>query len=331
MKKTLKHLLVLGATALGLMAAGSAAAADAKAALDQDKVCTTCHDASWDKPILSAYQQRHGVKADGRTPGCRTCHGLSDSHLKSPSNAPDTTFTQKSKNTAEERNAKCLGCHDGNKRTHWTGSQHEARGLTCANCHDIHKPEQRVMNKSTQAEVCFGCHKTQRAETHKPSTHPIQAGKVVCSDCHNPHGSAGPKLLVKNTVVETCYQCHAEKRGPFLWEHPPASDDCMNCHTPHGSTNQQLLKMRSPWLCQRCHANGAPHPGEIYSGSRLPGGSITNLATSASAGAATTINPLTGTRVGQTNPSPQQAMRGCPDCHSQVHGSNHPAGQWFAR
>ena len=137
MKKSLKHLLVLGATALGLIVAGSAAAADAKAALDQDKVCTTCHDASWDKPILSAYQQRHGVKADGRTPGCRTCHGLSDNHLKSPSNAPDTTFTKNSKNTAEERNAKCLGCHDGNKRTHWTGSQHEIRGLTCANCHDI--------------------------------------------------------------------------------------------------------------------------------------------------------------------------------------------------
>ena len=30
---------------------------------------------------------------------------------------------------------------------------------------------------------------------------------------------------------ETCYQCHAEKRGPFLWEHQPARDDCLDL--PH--------------------------------------------------------------------------------------------------
>ena len=323
--------LLAGTCGLGISLAQAANVPAIPKTLEQDKACTKCHDASWDKPILAVYQQRHGVKADGRTPGCQSCHGDSANHLASPSNAPDVTYTKNSKNTPEERTAACLSCHDGNKRTHWSGSQHQMRGVVCASCHDIHRPEQRVMSKATQKDVCFTCHKSQRAETHRPSTHPIQAGKVTCSDCHNPHGSAGPKLLVKNTVVETCYQCHAEKRGPFLWEHPPASDDCLNCHTPHGSTNQQLLKMRSPWLCQRCHANGAPHPGEIYSAGRLPGGVITSLVTSASTGAAATINPLTGKKVGQTNPSPQQALRGCPDCHSQIHGSNHPAGQWFAR
>ena len=85
-----------------------------------------------------------------------------------------------------------------------------------------------VLTKATQPEVCFACHKEQRAQTHRVSTHPIDAGKMACSDCHNPHGSTGPKLLVKNNVNETCYTCHAEKRGPFLWEHGPVIDDCTN-------------------------------------------------------------------------------------------------------
>ena len=111
-----------------------------------------------------------------------------------------------------------------------------------------------MLTKATQPEVCFTCHKTQRAQTHRISTHPLDAGKMACSDCHNPHGSTGPKLLVKNSVNETCYTCHAEKRGPFLWEHQPVIDDCTNCHTPHGSTNAPLLKARPPWLCQECHS-----------------------------------------------------------------------------
>ena len=78
--------------------------------------------------------------------------------------------------------------------------------------------------------------------------------KMACSDCHNPHGSTGPTLLVKNSVNETCYTCHAEKRGPFLWEHAPVVDNCTNCHTPHGSANAPLLKARAPWLCQDCHS-----------------------------------------------------------------------------
>ncbi len=44
---------------------------------------------------------------------------------------------------------------------------------------------------------------------------------------------------------ETCYTCHADKRGPFLWEHQPVNEDCTNCHTPHGSNITPLLKIAS--------------------------------------------------------------------------------------
>jgi len=164
----------------------------------------------------------------------------------------------------------------------------------------------RVVDRATQKDVCFACHKSERAESLRHSAHPIQNGKVACSDCHNPHGSTAPKLLARNSVNDTCYACHAEKRGPFLWEHPAASDNCTNCHTPHGSNIQPLLKARQPWLCQECHA--APnHPSPAYSGNGLP------------------------VSQGGVAAAQQMMLRGCTNCHSQVHGTNHPSGPRYTR
>jgi DmsE family decaheme c-type cytochrome len=161
-----------------------------------------------------------------------------------------------------------------------------------------------VRIKATQFEVCGSCHKTQRAQINYPSHHPIKEGKVVCSSCHEPHGSVGPNMLVKATVNETCYTCHTEKRGPLLWEHPPVREDCTNCHTPHGSVNAPLLKARAPWLCQQCH-DAQFHPSTLYSGTGLP--------------------PPTG------NAAQQLLARSCLNCHTQVHGSNHPSGPRWTR
>jgi DmsE family decaheme c-type cytochrome len=172
-----------------------------------------------------------------------------------------------------------------------------------------------VLNKVTQPEVCFTCHKDQRAQLHRISTHPVLAGKMGCSDCHNPHGSTGPKLLIKNSINETCLTCHDEKRGPFLWEHQPVSDDCTNCHTPHGSNNEPLLKARLPWLCQDCHSGD--HARSVYSGANLAGGAVTSV---------------NGTKPFQNQaPNAQIVGRDCLNCHSLVHGSNSPAGAKFQR
>ena len=325
-------------------AAGLAQAADAPKGGDPmreaDKVCTRCHDENDNKAVLSIYQTRHGVKADARTPGCQGCHGPSDSHVRNPGGSakrpsPDFVFDPKHGSPAEAQNGQCLTCHNTGLRTLWHGSEHETRDVACSNCHESHAPRDRVLAKTTQPEVCYTCHQAIRAQTHRVSRHPILEGKVSCSDCHNPHGSpTAQKLLVKNTVNETCFTCHAEKRGPFLWEHPSASDDCMNCHTPHGSTNPPLLRARAPWLCQECHGDGAPHPGNVYSASSLPGGAVANANNTGGVSGTTqlgVINPTTGARITQNNPPPQLAFRGCVNCHQQVHGSNHPAGNRFLR
>lgn len=319
--------LAVGAGLLLLSGAGTALAAEGKdLVLRGDAKCTGCHDENATPGVLTIGQRRHGVKADGRTPTCTTCHGASDKHIASPGDTrPDIVYAGKGKAEAETANATCLTCHDAGKRAFWQGSRHQGEGVACVNCHSVHKPQDAVQSKFTQPQVCFNCHKEQRADSLKISHHPVQEGKVVCSDCHNPHGGPGPKNLVKNTVSEVCFQCHAEKRGPFLYEHPPVVDDCMNCHTPHGSTNGPLLKAKQPWLCQDCHAESAPHPGNVYGAGALPGGRVSTLNRTG------TNNPLTGAPVTANNPLPQMAFRGCTNCHSYIHGSNHPAGRTFVR
>ncbi len=288
-------------------------------AVRKEAVCTRCHDENEPTPLLSFYQTKHGVKGDPRTPTCQTCHGESEKHLKGDPNtkgrAPTDVVYKKGAYAASDeklRAGQCLTCHKGTNRTRWEGGQHEANGVACNDCHKVHQPADKVLSKKTQNEACFTCHKEQRADTHKVSTHPIDAGKVTCSDCHNPHGSAGPKLLKKATVTETCYTCHAEKRGPFLFEHQPVAEDCANCHTPHGSNISPLLKSRAPFLCQECHdgthASGTP-VGYAAIG-KTPGVNTTGFAGTTSA---------------------NTGGRACMNCHVQVHGSNSPAGGYLQR
>jgi DmsE family decaheme c-type cytochrome len=279
-----------------------------------DAQCTRCHDGSDEPNVPTIAITRHGVAGDSRTPTCTTCHGPSEKHLEGARGskgrpAPDIVYKKGAYSATEDhvRADKCLTCHKGENRTNWHGSQHDVNGVACNDCHKTHQPVDKVRTKLTQTEVCFTCHKEQRAEAHKISAHPITIGKVVCSDCHNPHGSSGPKSLAKNTVNETCYTCHAEKRGPFLFEHRPAVEACTNCHMPHGSNITPLLISRPPFMCQQCHDG-----------------------THASA---TPAGPNVAGRQGGLTAAPSRNLigRACMNCHSQIHGSNSPAGGYLQR
>lgn len=289
--------------------------------LKMDAVCTKCHDENEVKPVLAIYRTRHGVKGDSRTPSCQSCHGESEAHVKNPEGkstrpAPDVLFGARSssyssydRSSTAAQNAACLSCHDKDSNlSRWAGGAHQAGDVACAVCHESHTMHDKVLDKKTQTEVCFACHKEQRADSNKSSHHPIGEGKVVCSDCHNAHGSPGPKLLKKNTVTETCYTCHAEKRGPFLWEHQPVNEDCTSCHTPHGSNISPLLKSRPPFLCDECH--DGPHVSQTPVG---PGAAVGQPGASSGLG------------------NIEFAGRACMNCHIMVHGSNSPSGAFLHR
>lgn len=274
------------------------------------ETCMECHDETEKYPVLSILKTTHAMKGDSRTPfasahGCEVCHGPSAAHVEEETVPPPRRFGRNA--PAQEQNAVCLGCHQGGTRVHWKGSTHESRDVACTSCHTIHV-EQAVLAldkrpetfaRNDQSQTCYECHPQQRAQMHRLSAHPFKEGRIRCSDCHNVHGTPGPSLLVRNTVNNTCYQCHAEKRGPFLWEHQPAREDCLNCHTPHGSNHPALLKARGPWLCQQCHL-AQFHPSNAYSGADLP-------------------------------TAQQLVANNCLNCHSEVHGSNHPSGVRLTR
>lgn len=285
--------------------------------LKGDAKCTSCHDEA-DEPaggsmlelfpgVLSIGKTKHGTNADKRTPTCTNCHGESEKHLshKGSGKPPltDRDFRKKTTTPAAVRNDACISCHQGGKQMFWSVSSHAARDVACSDCHKVHSGSDKVRDKKTQTEVCFSCHKQQRAEMSKPSRHPVAEGKMSCSDCHSPHGSPGQKQLVRGSVNETCYTCHMEKRGPFINNHQPVSEDCSICHQPHGTTVANLLKSRPPFLCQECH-EGAQHPSN-----------------SAPAG----IPIATATGRGVTGRGQNASVaRGCVNCHTNIHGSNNP-------
>jgi len=253
------------------------------------KFCANCH-----ADAVAIWGGKHGTKADSRTPlgiiGCATCHGDPSAHVKSPANPMPNRF---SKMAAAETNATCMSCHQGRSRMHWPGSTHDRNDVSCASCHKVHAVHDRMRDKLTQADACVACHKELRPQIHRPYRHPIREGLVACSDCHNPHGSVGRALLVRDNVNDTCYACHMEKRGPFVRTHQPVQEDCSICHNPHGTTAPNLLKIRQPMLCQTCHEPTSHR------------GNIANLG-----GTSTGANTL---------------ARGCANCHTNIHGTNNPA------
>jgi len=307
--------------ALGLVLAAQAQEAKKEAPKDLvlkgDAKCTRCHDAEDEYPVLAIAKTRHGVNADQRTPTCTSCHGESENHINKPADAkerpkPDRIFIRNNDTTPPQvQNAACLTCHSGGSRVHFQGSGHERSQLSCASCHTVHAARDQVLVTQTQAGVCFTCHKEKRAQIFSFSTHPLRTGWMTCSSCHQPHGSVAEANLNRNTVNETCYQCHGDKRGPFLWEHAPARESCVECHNPHGANNPSLLKVRPPFLCQQCHMS-AQHASTLYSGSNIP--------------------PYPGaTGTPPIAPGAQMLGQGCANCHSKVHGSNHPSGRFFLR
>lgn len=308
MKRLSPRLLVLAQGAVlalcAAMLSGGVFVPEAKAqrkdmVLKGDATCTRCHGEDEEVPVLAIGKTKHGTIADGRTPTCTSCHGVSDTHVNRPADAkvrpkPERMFGRKAgASPAAVQNDACLSCHQGGKRIHWQGSMHASRDVTCASCHQVHAGHDKARDKLTQAETCFACHKEQRAQLNRPSRHPVREGKVVCSDCHNPHGSAGPSNLVRDNVNDTCYACHMEKRGPFVRTHQPVQENCAICHNPHGTTQPNLLKSRPPFLCQQCH-EPTSHRGNVAS--------------------------LTG-----TGTSANTLARGCLNCHTNIHGTNNPA------
>lgn len=260
--------------------------------------CLVCHT---DHSTLGA----HGRAADPRTPmaaaqGCESCHGPGQAHVDAGGDV--SLIRNPATLSPAEVTATCTSCHTSGDQALWNGSQHERRGVACTTCHSVHNRQslEDQLKAESILRTCGTCHRDKVAKLDRSGHMPVREGKLECSTCHNPHGSQNVRLLrVGTTLNDACTNCHAEKRGPFLWDHAPVRENCATCHDPHGSSNERALVAKLPFLCQRCHGH-TRHPSTIYDSTQL----------------------LTNTRV---------YNRGCVNCHSNIHGSNHPSGHTFTR
>lgn len=262
--------------------------------------CVVCHDTQFQ----TYADTPHGRGADPRSPaaqqGCESCHGGGAKHVEDPENvSPPITFAGLD---SDQASTACAACHNRGDHALWDGSQHESRDVSCVSCHSVHsfKSEEKQLKAETQIQLCGTCHRDKMSKLDRSGHMPVREEKLECTSCHNPHGATNVRLLrAGDSIAETCTSCHADKRGPFLWEHAPTRDGCVTCHDPHGSSNERMLVARPPILCQRCHV-ATRHPSTIYDEALV----------------------ATSARV---------FARSCVTCHAAIHGSNHPSGQRFTR
>ena len=264
-----------------------------------EATCLGCHDNHYTGTA-------HGLKSNPRTPaaqmGCESCHGPGKAHVDGGGDV--TKIRNFVTMKPQEASQYCVSCHDRGTHALWTGSQHDQRNVGCITCHSVHQPKgDHQLKAASEMQMCATCHQNIVNKEHRFQHMPVREGQLTCSSCHNVHGSQNLRLLkVGTTIDESCASCHAEKRGPYLWEHAPVANACTTCHDPHGSNNDRMLVAKQPFLCQRCHVTSR-HPPTVYEGFLL------NNSTNA--------NKIFG--------------RSCTVCHQQVHGSNAPSGQFFLR
>ncbi len=256
--------------------------------------CLECHDG------YSGHQKAglHGMASGGKA-NCESCHGPGSMHAESSDPAqilhPDRNATLVQMN--------CVACHP-NMLKGWKGHKIEAAGMNCNDCHSLHQPAIKGTLKAEEKELCTSCHIDVKGKIHLPSHHPVHNGRMECSSCHD---MTGKTLFAKERVNEMCLECHAQYRGPFIFEHAPVAEDCTICHDPHGTVANNLLKQNEPFLCLSCH--------QMHFHTQLPGyvGDFTS--------------PVNTDRSGHSKIDSMKSafLTKCTQCHKPVHGSDLPS------
>lgn len=247
--------------------------------------CKTCHE--------DLYKQHFELTPHFKTTlegghGCESCHGPGSAHVDGGGDiAKIIRFATLSTQAAS---ARCLSCHgEKGQQRHFSASAHASNDVGCLDCHSPHQakePEHLLVR--AQPDLCYGCHVSAKADFARPYHHRVDEGLLQCSDCHNVHGTTTVRLVKTIPSGDAiCVKCHADKQGPFVYEHVPVkTEGCASCHTPHGSNNPRYLRVSQVnLLCLQCHS--FPVQG--------PAGPAHNQATK---------------------------YQACTMCHTQIHGSN---------
>jgi DmsE family decaheme c-type cytochrome len=185
-----------------------------------------------------------------------------------------------------------MKCHQfSEEHSNFARSRHNTNQVNCVSCHSMHRAKEKdFLLTSKQPQLCYSCHLETKPDFSRPFRHRVNEGLMKCTDCHNAHGGFLMRQLRSTPTQDAvCFKCHAEKAGPFVFEHAAVRiEGCVICHTPHGSSNPRLLKRAQVnLLCLECHT--------------LSGGGLAP------------VGP---------NHDQSQKYVSCTLCHVTIHGSN---------
>lgn len=261
--------------------------------------CSDCHDLEPDFYRQGPHQLAFFEGSSGA--GCESCHGNGSVHSEyfyendEYDDDPHDLVGIDDLGALDEsqRSALCQQCHQQDFPM-WRISDHARSQVGCWDCHpnDLHAPPPGVaaiaaqVDQQSDSEFCNQCHPSVQAEFNLQFHHRVPEGQMNCADCHSIHGEApaNASLQGQNT---TCYGCHVDIAGPFVFEHLGTEEGCESCHSPHGSVNDKLLVSNDNSLCVQCHfQTPTTFFGRQPHADFLSGGAL------------------------------------CYDCHTHVHGSN---------
>ena len=243
------------------------------------EACKDCHEDQFKAFSHTSHAQLTTISSwKGKVTGCETCHGPGKAHLEEGDPKKIISFKNK---PSKEISETCLGCHAGREEhNNFRRGEHWRNDIGCTDCHTSHSPEtgrnlaasnvfvaranaqkpgfsSLKLLKNSEPQLCMSCHTETKHQFSLPFHHKVLEGAMKCSDCHNPHG--GFELKQTRLAIgadAACIKCHADKQGPFAFEHAPVkTEGCSSCHTPHGSANPRLLvTSRVAQLCLTCHS-----------------------------------------------------------------------------
>jgi len=243
------------------------------------EACKDCHEDQFKAYSHTSHAELAKIGSwKGKVTGCEACHGPGKAHAEEGDPAKIISFKNKSSKDISET---CLTCHAGKEEhNNFRRGEHWRNDIGCTDCHSAHqsltganlassitfvakanaqKPGFSTLNllKEGEPQLCLSCHSEVKPQFNMPFHHKVLEGTMKCSDCHNPHGGFELKQTRLATGADAaCIKCHADKQGPFTYEHAPLkTEGCSACHIPHGSANPRLLRFSAVnQLCLTCHS-----------------------------------------------------------------------------